>query len=217
MRRKSLIGMTLLVGGAVAFLGFIGSILASGTSTPQVNVYVAARGIPIGQIISPADLRPVKVGLPNTTSANYFLVDANQTPAKEMANRDIPPGALISKDMVEDPAKKGKVAVPIQFVLAPALQAGDTVDIFTLGDDQNPRGVIPLMQNVTLLPSGSAAGGGRVGFVIEVTPDQVPALIFASANLKLAAVLVIPGTKSTDLQPVFTSSEAEQALASGSH
>lgn len=210
--RRNLMGAGILIAGLVGLISFVATILATGSITPTSQVYVSSQGISIGSLVSPGEVHLQRIALPAASVYLYFGPNDGPNLIGKQAIRDIPPGMLLSRDAVSDPQQSGQIAVPISFAFAPVLQPGDKVDIFVLGDEVNARGVIPLMQNVTLLPATTGSTAATTTFVVMTPPDRVTAMIYASTYMHLAAVLVVPGTKSTSMQPIFNSTDAERIL-----
>ena len=203
-RRTGLIGLAvLLIVGSAAVAGLLAVRLDSRSA-----VLVAGRPIAIGQQVTKADLREVRVA-----SEGLSLISASESDQVigKYAAQAIPQGRLLDAEMLQRQGylKPGVVAVgvsvPAGRMPASGLQQGDRVQIIAVADGtakvlvasavvSTPPAAASSGGSGGLIPGGSSQGQGAVATVI-VTAQEAPAVAAASAANQLSLVLVERGSQ----------------------
>lgn len=160
-------------------------LLATGDETTRV--WVAARDLDVGRVLTADDLEQVNVRLLDTASR---YVSASRRPVGYVLTRAVGDGELLPKAALVGPGKATErrlVTVPVhRGHLPPALRGGERVDVFATAqargsETSTPRLVVSgaVVSSVDERGNGLGAGSSEVGVVLAVTPEAVPQLIAA--------------------------------------
>lgn len=177
----------LLVGVLLVLVSVVvgARLFASGDDTTRV--WVAARDLDVGRVLTADDLQRADVRLLDT-SARY--VSGSSRPVGYVLTRAVGDGELLPKAALVAPGKAAErrmVTVPVhRGHLPPNLRGGERVDVFGTPPAQGtqtsePRLVVSgaVVSNVDKGGGGLGAGGSEVGVVLAVAPEAVSELIGA--------------------------------------
>lgn len=200
INRRTVLGV-LLVGLSVAG-GF--GILEGAEQT--VPVWVAARDLASGSLVTAGSLRVEHVSLPDRLGSKYV------TTAEELegsvVTRPLGEGELISHEWVARSAiSEGRsITVPIdpEHAVGGQLQPGDMVDLFATFDPSDVRArTVSLVREAEVIDTVSAGGlvmGDRsiIGLTVSVSPDEAQRIAFASRTAQIDVVRVdVPSERGT--------------------
>ena len=179
----------LLLGLLLCAASFIGvQNYAQGSNTTQ-NYYVATREIHIGEKLddSAFQTRPMNLG---DSADSYYLADHKPT---GYANRHMAAGNLISKDSVsaEYSQNRRAVSVTMDKNTIAHLHAGDSVDIWVIGEnasktgsDGQPQGAVTIAHSAEIVSINSEesvlGSTGKASVQVLVSPDELSKVVAAT-------------------------------------
>lgn len=177
----------LLVGALLVLVSVaVGArLLATGDETTRV--WVAARDLDVGRVLTAADLEQANVRLLDTASR---YVSASRRPVGYVLTRAVGDGELLPKAALVAPGKAAErrlVTVPVHTGhLPPGLRGGERVDVFATPPAKGTKTSAPRLVVAGAVVSGVdegrgrfGAGGDEVGVVLAVAPEAVTELIGA--------------------------------------
>lgn len=190
-------------------------------SSDEVEVWQVQRDLSAGAVLAPSDLQPI--GVDPRLAELYASVDG--VPAVPLS-RDIRAGELLAVAAMVDSARRDVrwVTLPIEPLHAPAdLAPGDRVDVWATADPARsfdtgrmaaPELVLPgaLVASIDVDARGFA---GDYGVVLEIAPDQAPAVLTAVRGALIDLVRVPYGDPSQG-SAVTDAAQAGSGAANGS-
>jgi len=200
MRRWVTALLALAIGGSVS----AALLVFTNPDRDAVEVYAAAKDIPIGSAIAPDSVVLVRLSAAGLPPLLFRRGDANKLSGLR-ATHDLAAGQLIqhsdasSQDSVAD---RRLVFIPVKDV--PPASAGSKVDLLVVDGSPDHLSVSPFALGVEV--RASLAGG----LVVVVSSRQAPAFVYAAIALRLTAVIADAGTSGSAEGAVST---AEQAIA----
>jgi hypothetical protein len=200
MRRWVTALLALAIGGSVS----AALLVFTNPDRDAVEVYAAAKDIPIGSAIAPDSVVLVRLSAAGLPPLLFRRGDANKLSGLR-ATHDLAAGQLIqhsdasSQDSVAD---RRLVFIPVKDV--PPASAGSKVDLLVVDGSPDHLSVSPFALGVEV--RASLAGG----LVVVVSSRQAPAFVYAAIALHLTAVIADAGTSGSAEGAVST---AEQAIA----
>jgi hypothetical protein len=200
MRRWVTALLALAIGGSVS----AALLVFANPDRDAVEVYAAAKDIPVGSAIAPDSLVLVRVNATGLPPLLFRRGDATKLSALR-ATHDLAAGQLIqrsdatSQDSIAD---RRLVFIPVKD--APPAAAGSKVDLLVVDGSPDHLSVSPFALGVEV--RASLAGG----LVVVVSSRQAPAFVYAAIALRLTAVIADAGTSGSAEGAVST---AEQAMA----
>lgn len=181
------------LGTALVALSLAGghSILARAETT--VPMWVAARDLAGGSVISGDSLRVEEVHLPPRLAASYLGTE--QALEGLVVTRPVAEGELLPGSWVADtaPSQGRVVTIPVdpEHAVGGALRPGDLVDVFATFDPGDVRArTVHLVREVEVTDVVAAGGlvmGEKavVGVTVSVTPDEAQRIAFATRNAQI--------------------------------
>jgi len=200
MRRWVIALLALAIGGSVS----AALLVFANPDRDAVEVYAAAKDIPVGSAIAPDSLVLVRVNATGLPPLLFRRGDATKLSALR-ATHDLAAGQLIQRS---DATSQGSIAdrrlvfIPVKD--APPAAAGSKVDLLVVDGSPDHLSVSPFALGVEV--RASLAGG----LVVVVSSRQAPAFVYAAIALRLTAVIADAGTSGSAEGAVST---AEQAMA----
>jgi hypothetical protein len=200
MRRWVTALLALAIGGSVS----AALLVFTNPDRDAVEVYAAAKDIPIGSAIAPDSVVLVRLSAAGLPPLLFRRGDANKLSGLR-ATHGLAAGQLIqhsdasSQDSVAD---RRLVFIPVKDV--PPASAGSKVDLLVVDGSPDHLSVSPFALGVEV--RASLAGG----LVVVVSSRQAPAFVYAAIALRLTAVIADAGTSGSAEGAVST---AEQAIA----
>jgi len=200
MRRWVTALLALAIGGSVS----AALLVFTNPDRDAVEVYAAAKDIPIGSAIAPDSVVLVRLSAAGLPPLLFRRGDANKLSGLRTTH-DLAAGQLIqhsdasSQDSVAD---RRLVFIPVKDV--PPASAGSKVDLLVVDGSPDHLSVSPFALGVEV--RASLAGG----LVVVVSSRQAPAFVYAAIALHLTAVIADAGTSGSAEGAVST---AEQAIA----
>jgi hypothetical protein len=200
MRRWVTALLALAIGGSVS----AALLVFTNPDRDAVEVYAAAKDIPVGSAIAPDSVVLVRVSAAGLPPLLFRRVDATKLSGLR-ATHDLAAGQLIqhsdasSQDSIAD---RRLVFIPVKDV--PPASLGSKVDLLVVDGSPDHLSVSPFALGVEV--RASLAGG----LVVVVSSRQAPAFVYAAIALRLTAVIADAGTSSSAEGAVST---AEQAIA----
>lgn len=182
------------------------------SGTVAVSVYTANGPIGAGTLISSSNLTTVTLDLPPGFAGEYLNPANFSQYAGQQLMVTVSPGSLVPLNDLVPLINSRQVVLTVSFKEAPALAAGNVVDVYIIagtnatGTTAPAASVIPLLKNVVL--ETGAAGGWN----IAVPAQMASALIYASNNSTLVAVLVAPGNRNAFAPQVSSLGQALQII-----
>lgn len=160
-------------------------LLASGDATTRV--WVAARDLDIGRVLTADDLERADVRLLDSTD---HYVSGSSRPVGYVLTRAVGDGELLPRAALVAPGKAAEhrlVTVPVhRGHLPPGLRGGERVDVFGTPEAKGTQTVEPrlvvsgaVVSKVDDRRGGLGAGGTEVGVVLAVAPEAVDEVIGA--------------------------------------
>ena len=168
----------------------------------STSVWAAARDLPAGARLTPADLTAVKVRLGDGGS---YVSAAGSAPAGYVLTRPVGAGELLPGKAFVDPARvadpalaRREVTVPVRQDHWPSdLRASEVVDVYATSSKADAGPPVRILAGVTVgsVPSGSRdvfGGSGRSSgsVTLLVRDDQVAALVGAVETTQVDLVRV---------------------------
>jgi SAF domain len=200
MRRWVTALLALAIGGSLS----AALLVFANPDRDAVEVYAAAKDIPVGSAIAPDSLVLVRVNATGLPPLLFRRGDATKLSALR-ATHDLAAGQLIQRS---DATSQGSIAdrrlvfIPVKD--APPAAAGSKVDLLVVDGSPDHLSVSPFALGVEV--RASLAGG----LVVVVSSRQAPAFVYAAIALRLTAVIADAGTSGSAEGAVST---AEQAMA----
>jgi hypothetical protein len=200
MRRWVTALLALAIGGSVS----AALLVFTNPDRDAVEVYAAAKDIPVGSAIAPDSVVLIRVSAAGLPPLLFRRGDATKLSGLR-ATHDLAAGQLIqhsdasSQDSIAD---RRLVFIPVKDV--PPASAGSKVDLLLVDGSPDHLSVSPFALGVEV--RASLAGG----LVVVVSSRQAPAFVYAAIALRLTAVIADAGTSGSAEGAVAT---AEQAIA----
>jgi SAF domain len=194
----------LALGTLLVLVAVLGGALVLQRAQRLQPVYVAARDLPSGTVLDPADLTVARVNLPDAELRHYLQPTGSVT--GRVLTIPVPKDALVPAANVAASAPAGDmVELPISAErgdVARGLRPGDRVQVIAAYSDGPRRG-----QAVVLLPSaeitellqeaGGISGTDRqTGVQVRMPKDSAPLVTAAIASARIFVVKAPPGTAS---------------------
>ena len=192
----------------LGLLLFTGSLIAGqqmvGTTTPQVQLWVAAADVPAGSTLGPTDLRSVGADIPADSMDLYALSSTDLVGAYVVDT--VPAGQFVPLSSLSEAPPSGSrhMTIPVapEHAVGGSLAAGDRVDVIVTLDPGRPTArTSVLVSEVEVLgvveDSGNFGGAGQaIGITIAVSADDAPKLALAIRTGEVDVVRVV-GSSST--------------------
>lgn len=198
IRRHGLPGGRAVLGGVLMAVAVVGVFLAYARATEGSGeqAIVATRLIQPGHALERADLRAVKVDLPDVSAAASF--DTFEAVVGRVALGPIGPGELVQVGSLSDDVSTPGVHevalnLPRGQIAVGRLKSGERVDVFVTQDDRTVS-VVRGAQVVQIADadSGSLTSSREISLVVSVpSGDAVAALVHA---LRTGDVTVVRST-----------------------
>ena len=202
--RKWLIAFAALaIGGGVSAALFV----FANPERTSVEVYVASRDIPAGELLRSESLALTRVTVESGRSLMFGRGD-EPTLATVRASHDLASGQLIQRSDVIDAsssADRRLVFVPVKEI--PIASPGSKVDLFVIKGTPDRPSVVPFALGVEVRTIVSS------GLVVVVTTRQAAAFVYAANSMHLAAVIAEPGAAGGAEEPVSSPDQAMAAAA----
>lgn len=195
-----------VIAGLLAFL-----LILVGTGDRRKSVYVAmaARDIPAGQVVTPADLR--RVALPADSPLVASLVGIGVNPSDGLvASHPIAQGAPIAKtDLVASAARAGlramSLPVPAERAVGGDLKVGDRVDVIDSSSDPATYVAAGLeVLSVSSTISGTLGSAGPNHVTVAVDANNALALAGGLARGKVDVIRSTGATTAAAASPATT-------------
>lgn len=192
---RFVLGLLLVLTSVVAG----GTLLARADDT--VGVWSVTRSVGAGEVLAAGDVAVVQVDLPDP--ARYVLA-GGRSPEGQVLGRGLGEGELLALSAVVPPdrlAARRLVSLPVDRLhVSPGVGAGDRVDVYssTVSGEQVAASQV-VLEGARVVGADDdrgalAAGSGLRAVVVEVAPDEVPALVLALQGGRLDLVAVRGGT-----------------------
>jgi Flp pilus assembly protein CpaB len=201
-RHRGLPGGRAVVGGVLMALAAIGVYLAydQASARPTDPVVVAARDLPVGQVLEADDLRTIDVDLPEPVAGGTFeSIDslAGRVVLGPLAAGEIVQAATVTDGPAAPDAHEVAITLPREQIAVGRLKAGERVDVFATYDDRTSsvvRGAEVVL--ISADDSGSLTSSREVTLVVAVpSGDAVAAVVHA---LRTGDVTVVRSTFADD-------------------
>jgi hypothetical protein len=169
------LGVLLVLGATV-----LGARLAA-AGDDRVEYWAVGSGTTPGDVVSPDDLRPAKVRLPDAAADNYIRTDEQlDAPLDELVwAYPLARGSLVGRDalVARTATDPGQLPLSVTQGAAPAdLARGDVVDVWVgPGPGDEPGGqAVRVLAGVRVLRSGdeAASAGGSLAQTVLVDVDS---------------------------------------------
>ena len=171
-----------------------------------VELYVAAHDLPAGAALNPAALRLQRMRL-DVPARLVFARGTERELGRGRAAHDLSGGQLIQRSDVGPLAEvSDRRLVWLGLKDVPAAAAGDRIDLLLVSGTGEGAAIAPLALNLQV----RAVQGG--GLVVSAPSRQAGALVYAAANLRLAAVVAEPGSGRGQEVPISSLEQAQEAL-----
>lgn len=188
LRKPSWRDPRLLLGLLLVLLSTAGTISLVAGLDRGVEVYVARKGIPVGERLTADDFDRVTVRLGNA-EAQYVRAD-EPLPDGMIATAYVGKGQLVPRSSLgaARTLTSKPVAVPVDGVLPEQLQEGATADLWVAAPDERngfkePRLLVRAGEVVKVVQSQQTFGSNASQVVIVLIPDaQLPQVLTAQAN-----------------------------------
>lgn len=184
-RRRALPGSRAVLGALLVTAAAVGTFLAytGATAGPSDAVVVAARSLRIGEVLTAADLRLVRVELPHGTRDGAFdTVEAldGHVVLGPVGKGELVQRAAVTDDVVVPAAHEVALTLPRTNVATGRLQPGDLIDVFVT-DEVGTHSVARAARVLEIdRPDGSLTAGREETLVVAVTSDDdVAAVVHA--------------------------------------
>ena len=195
-RRRALPGGRAVLGGVLMAVAVVGVFVAYDQAgrTTNGSIVVAARGIRLGEVLEPSDLRAVRGELP-TGAAGFAEIEAL---VGHVALGPIGEGEVVQPGSVTDDAGSASVhevaiTLPGRQIAVGRLKPGDRVDVFVTYDERTTSVVrgAPVVQ-IDAEDAASLTSDREITLVVAVPDGQaVAALVHA---LRTGDVTVVRST-----------------------
>ena len=169
-----MLGVLLVLGATV-----MGARLAA-AGDDRVEYWAVGSSATPGDAVSPDDLRPAKVRLPEAAAGNYIRTDQEfDAPLEDLVwAHPLTSGSLVGRDALvsRSTARHGELPLSVAQGAAPSdLARGDVVDVWVgPGPGDEPGGqAVRVLQGVRVLGAGgeSVAAGGSLAQTVMVDVD----------------------------------------------
>jgi hypothetical protein len=182
-RRRWLVAFAALtVGGSVS----VAMLMLANPERDAVDVYVAARDLPVGASLASDALAIERMVVPSRQSLVFLRGDESRL-AGSRASHDLSSGQLIQRSDVTDSnsaADRRLVFMPVKDMPA---AAGSKVDLLVVGGSADHPTVTPFAVGIEVR---STAPGG---LIVVVASRQAAAFVYAASAMHLVAVIAEPG------------------------
>jgi hypothetical protein len=161
--------------------------MVAGPQRDAIEVYVASRDLPAGELLRAESLALERVGVTAGRSLLFGRGDET-TLASLRASHDLSSGQLIQRSDVMDSGKfadERLVFLPLKDT--PTAAPGSKVDLFVIRGSADRPSVIPFALGIEVRAVVSG------GLVVAVTARQATAFVYAATAMRLAAVITETG------------------------
>lgn len=201
-RRLPRVDTRLVVGLLLVALSVIGGLRLAAAADHTVAVYVVARDLPAGHVLSAGDLRRTPLHAAPEVLDRLVRVDA-ASPVGRVLRFPIVAGALVSANQLGTraaPAREITIPITPDHALGGALRPGDRVDVLgSFGKGTDAAKTLTVAQRAQVVDVVRADGlfgqheGAVSALTLAVGPDDAVFLAFALRNGELDVIRAASG------------------------